>query len=82
MVVGTVWPPGGGGARASIVSALHKKGPANLPANFRSIAMLDGVARLWHSQVRRTVGQQVIAHYLPTHPGSVDQVFLHCPKFR
>ncbi|CAE7029478.1 CPK2 [Symbiodinium sp. CCMP2592] len=55
--------------KASIVGALHKKGPAHIPANFRSIAMLNGVAKLWHSQLRSTLGQEVIAHYFPTQLG-------------
>ena len=53
----------------SSVCALHKKGPAYLPANFRSIAMLNGVAKLWHSHVRATVGQEVLQHYFPTQLG-------------
>ena len=53
----------------SSVCALHKKGPAHLPANFRSIAMLNGVAKLWHSQVRATVGQQVLGRYHATQLG-------------
>ena len=53
----------------SSVCALHKKGPAHLPANFRSIAMLNGVAKLWHSQVRATVGQQVLGCYHATQLG-------------
>ncbi|CAE7292745.1 unnamed protein product [Symbiodinium sp. CCMP2592] len=55
--------------KASIVGALHKKGPAHIPANFRSIAVLNGVAKLWHSQLRSTLGQEVIAHYFPTQLG-------------
>ncbi|CAE7835995.1 unnamed protein product [Symbiodinium sp. CCMP2592] len=55
--------------KASTVGALHKKGPAHIPANFRSIAMLNGVAKLWHSQLRATLGQEVIAHYFPTQLG-------------
>ena len=50
----------------SSVCALHKKGPAYLPANFRSIAMLNGVAKLWHSHVR---GQDVLRQYFPTQLG-------------
>ena len=53
----------------SSVCALHKKGPAFLPSNFRSIAMLNGVAKLWHSHVRATVGQDVLRHYFPTQLG-------------
>ena len=53
----------------SSVCALHKKGPAYLPSNFRSIAMLNGVAKLWHSHVRATVGQEVLRHYFPTQLG-------------
>ena len=53
----------------SSVCALHKKGPAYLPANFRSIAMLNGVAKLWHSHVRATVGQGVLRQYFPTQLG-------------
>ena len=49
--------------------ALHKKGPAFLPSNFRSIAMLNGVAKLWHSHVRATVGQDVLRRYFPTQLG-------------
>ncbi|CAE7429104.1 unnamed protein product [Symbiodinium sp. CCMP2592] len=43
--------------------------PAHIPANFRSIAMLNGVAKLWHSQLRSTLGQEGIAHYFPTQLG-------------
>ena len=53
----------------SSVCALHKKGPAFLPSNFRSIAMLNGVAKLWHSHVRATVGQDVLRQYFPTQLG-------------
>ena len=53
----------------SAVCALHKKGPAHLPVNFRSIAMLNGVAKLWHSHVRATVGQEVLRRYFPTQLG-------------
>ena len=53
----------------SSVCALHKKGPAYLPSNFRSIAMLNGVAKLWHSHVRATVGQDVLRQYFPTQLG-------------
>ncbi|CAE7421618.1 unnamed protein product [Symbiodinium sp. KB8] len=53
----------------SAVCALHKKGPAHLPVNFRSIAMLNGVAKLWHSHVRATVGQEILHRYFPTQLG-------------
>ena len=53
----------------SAVCALHKKGPAHLPVNFRSIAMLSGVAKLWHSHVRATVGQELLHRYFPTQLG-------------
>ena len=53
----------------SAVCALHKKGPAHLPVNFRSIAMLNGVAKLWHSHVRATVGQEILRRYFPTQLG-------------
>ena len=53
----------------SAVCALHKKGPAHLPVNFRSIAMLNGVAKMWHSHVRATIGQEILRRYFPTQLG-------------
>ena len=47
-------------------SAPSQKGPGG---DFRSIAMLSGVVKLWHSHVRSSVGQQVLSHHFPTQLG-------------
>ena len=49
--------------KAALVCALYKKGPASLPTNYRSIALLNGLAKIWHGHVRRTVGQSVLGSY-------------------
>ena len=51
------------GFKNALVCALYKKGPASLPANYRSIALLNGMAKIWHSHVRRTSGQNVLRQY-------------------
>ncbi|CAE6956504.1 unnamed protein product [Symbiodinium sp. CCMP2592] len=55
--------------KAAIVCALHKKGPASVPANYRSIALLNGIAKVWHGQVRDSLGQEVLAAYHPLQLG-------------
>ncbi|CAE7237244.1 unnamed protein product [Symbiodinium sp. CCMP2592] len=55
--------------KAAIVCALYKKGPASLPANYRSIALLNGIAKLWHSHLRSTVGGHVLSRYEPMQLG-------------
>ncbi|CAE7571129.1 unnamed protein product [Symbiodinium sp. CCMP2592] len=55
--------------KAAIVCALHKKGPASVPANYRSIALLNGIAKVWHGQVRNSLGQEVLAAYHPLQLG-------------
>ena len=49
--------------KAALVCALYKKGPAALPQNYRSIALLNGVAKLWHGHLRRTIGGRVLQGY-------------------
>ena len=44
-------PPG---FKAALQCALYKKGPAALPSNYRSIALLNGSAKIWHSHLRGT----------------------------
>ena len=55
--------------KRALVCALYKKGPAALPENYRSIALLNGMAKVWHGHVRRTVGQTVLACYEPLQLG-------------
>ena len=49
--------------KKALQHALYKKGPAALPANYRSIALLNGVAKIWHSHLRGTLGASVIRGY-------------------
>ena len=49
--------------------ALYKKGPAALPQNYRSIALLNGVAKIWHGHLRRSIGNHVLAGYDPLQLG-------------
>ncbi|CAE7315934.1 unnamed protein product, partial [Symbiodinium sp. CCMP2456] len=49
--------------KKALQCALYKKGPASLPSNYRSIALLNGVAKIWHSHIRGTLGTAVINGY-------------------
>ena len=49
--------------KKALQCALYKKGPASLPANYRSIALLNGIAKIWHSHLRSTLGASVIRCY-------------------
>ena len=51
--------------KLALICALYKKGPASLPQNYRSIALLNGMAKVWHSHLRSTVGQSVLRGYSP-----------------
>ena len=51
--------------KLALICALYKKGPAALPQNYRSIALLNGMAKVWHSHLRTTVGQSVLRGYAP-----------------
>ncbi|CAE7243796.1 pol [Symbiodinium sp. KB8] len=51
--------------KLALICALYKKGPAALPQNYRSIALLNGMAKVWHSYLRTTVGQSVLQGYAP-----------------
>ena len=53
----------------AIACALYKKGPAALPANYRSIVLLNGVAKVWHSHLRSTIGRKVVNAYQPLQLG-------------
>ena len=55
--------------KRAIVCALYKKGPASLPANYRSIALLNGIAKIWHSHLRRSIGASVLTQYDPLQLG-------------
>ncbi|CAE7632934.1 X-element\ORF2 [Symbiodinium sp. CCMP2592] len=55
--------------KAALVCALHKKGPASVPSNYRSIALLNGIAKIWHGHVRHSLGQQVLGAYHPLQLG-------------
>ncbi|CAE7826777.1 unnamed protein product [Symbiodinium sp. CCMP2592] len=49
--------------KIAIYCALYKKGPAALPQNYRAIALLNGVAKLWHGHLRRTIGHSILRGY-------------------
>ena len=49
--------------KKALQCALYKRGPASLPSNYRSIALLNGVAKIWHSHIRSTVGAHILAAY-------------------
>ncbi|CAE7884579.1 RNA-directed DNA polymerase from mobile element jockey [Symbiodinium microadriaticum] len=51
--------------KMALICALYKKGPAALPQNYRSTALLNGMAKVWHSHLRTTVGQSVLKGYSP-----------------
>ena len=51
--------------KLALICALYKKGPAALPQNYRSIALLNGMAKVWHSHLRSSVGQSVLRGYSP-----------------
>ena len=55
--------------KAALVCALYKKGPASIPQNCRSIALLNGMAKLWHGHLRRSIGQSVLKGYDPLQLG-------------
>ena len=55
--------------KAALVCALYKKGPASLPQNYRSIALLNGMAKLWHGHLRRSIGGSVLQGYDPLQLG-------------
>ena len=55
--------------KRAIVCALYKKGPASLPVNYRSIALLNGIAKIWHGHLRRSIGASVLAQYDPLQLG-------------
>ena len=55
--------------KRAIVCALYKKGPASLPENYRSIALLNGIAKLWHGHLRRSVGGSILGRYDPLQLG-------------
>ena len=49
--------------KRALQCALYKRGPAHLPSNYRSIALLNGVAKMWHSHVRNTIGARILDRY-------------------
>ncbi|CAE7721086.1 unnamed protein product [Symbiodinium microadriaticum] len=51
--------------RGALQCALYKRGPASMPSNYRSIALLNGAAKMWHSHIRGTVGARLLQHYDP-----------------
>ena len=64
--------------KRALVCALHKKGPAALPENYRSIALLNGMAKIWHGRVHRIVGQSVLGRYDPLQLGGHAGVPVGC----
>ncbi|CAE7875810.1 set10 [Symbiodinium microadriaticum] len=55
--------------KMALICALYKKGPAALPQNYRSIALMNGMAKVWHSHLRSTLGQSVLHGYDPLQLG-------------
>ena len=55
--------------KLALICALYKKGPAALPQNYRSIALMNGMAKVWHSHVRSSLGQRVLQGYDPLQLG-------------
>ncbi|CAE7401593.1 set10 [Symbiodinium microadriaticum] len=49
--------------KLALICALYKKGPAALPQNYRSIALMNGMAKVWHSHLRSSLGTSVLAGY-------------------
>ena len=60
--------------KLALLCALYKKGPAALPNNYRSIALLNGMAKVWHSHLRSSVGQSVLRGYGPFQLGGRKQI--------
>ena len=50
---------------------LYKKGPASVRSNYRSIALLNGIAKLWHTHAGAPIGRLVLERSLPTPPRQV-----------
>ena len=57
------------GFKHALACALYKKGPAAIPSNYRSIVLLNGVAKIWHSHIRNTIGRKVVNAYQPLQLG-------------
>ena len=55
--------------KRAIVCALYKKGPAALPENYRSIALLNGIAKVWHGHLRKSIGSSILHRYDPLQLG-------------
>ncbi|CAE7836107.1 unnamed protein product [Symbiodinium sp. CCMP2592] len=49
--------------KLALICALYKKGPAALPQNYRSIALMNGMAKVYHGFLRRGVGHSILAQY-------------------
>ena len=57
------------GFKHALACALYKKGPAAIPSNYRSIVLLNGVAKIWHGHIRNTIGKKVVSAYQPLQLG-------------
>ncbi|CAE7552998.1 unnamed protein product [Symbiodinium natans] len=57
------------GFKHALACALYKKGPAAIPSNYRSIVLLNGVAKIWHGHIRNTIGRKVVNAYQPLQLG-------------
>ncbi|CAE7283093.1 unnamed protein product [Symbiodinium sp. CCMP2592] len=55
--------------KAAVYCALYKKGPAALPQNYRAIALMNGVAKIWHGHLRQSIGRRVLHGYDRTQLG-------------
>ena len=55
--------------KKALQCALYKKGPASLPSNYRSIALLNGLAKIWHGHIRGSLGLSLLARYDPLQLG-------------
>ncbi|CAE6971384.1 unnamed protein product [Symbiodinium sp. CCMP2592] len=49
--------------KLALICALYKKGPAALPQNYRSIALLNGMAKVYHGYLRKGIGHSILRRY-------------------
>ncbi|CAE7476814.1 unnamed protein product [Symbiodinium sp. CCMP2592] len=49
--------------KLALICALYKKGPAALPENYRSIALMNGMAKVYHGYLRRGIGHSILSQY-------------------
>ncbi|CAE7257580.1 unnamed protein product [Symbiodinium sp. CCMP2592] len=49
--------------KLALICALYKKGPAALPQNYRSIALMNGMAKVYHGYLRKGLGHSILRRY-------------------